>query len=494
MKREYRQRFCSFFLLLYYIENSGIDLFQCYVDPSNERKFYSKPEVLRYLKDVGVSQPVHDETRNRSTSSRSAIKFVVREEGAEGLPAGWIKETRVTQKGNKIRRDPYYIDPVSGHLFRSKKEVFRYLDTGKMGRLASKSNEQSSINLESRANYLSSQSSVEIEEKRAADSKAEEQSNGNQIQKSETAAIDNDNLPEVDKLKEREKKESSSESTTVTEVPAENSETGIGLQATNRKKRKLNDKKGADLPRRTSKRLAGVRVNLSLESNSHTRARRTAGRQRSETEVNCADKGDNLADSQEQVERVTIGTEAADKNQESVDALPPGDVNFPEGLAKLGVADCKGDEKPEAPLGICLKDLCQDPCIEFAIKTLMGAIPIGDETKVSMNQGSSSNLPDAVAGSCMDSSSNLPDAVPGSCVDSPTRDIWSDPCFEFAVKTLTGDIDTNMQTIQRQPPHNSSETIESGLTNNSMSAGFSHASVSSRHSSVAEFPGHKQRL
>ncbi|XP_027162465.1 methyl-CpG-binding domain-containing protein 13-like [Coffea eugenioides] len=446
---------------------------KCYVDPSNERKFYSKPEVLRYLKDVRVSQPVHEETQNKSISSRPAIK----EEAVEGLPAGWIKETRVTQKGNKIRRDPYYIDPESGHLFRSMKEVFRYLDTGKMVGLASKANEQSSINLESRDNSLPS--SVEIEEKRTADSKAEKQFIGNEIQKSETAAIDNDNLPEANKLKEREKKESSSESTTVTEVLVENSHTGIGLQATNRKKRKLNDKKGADLPRRTSKRLAGVRVNLSLESNSHTRVRRAAGRQMTETEVNCADKGDNLADVQEQVERVTTGTEAADSKQDSVDALPPRDVTFPEELVKLGVADCKGDEKPEAPLGICLKDLCQDPCIEFAIKTLMGAIPIGDETKVSMNQGSSSNLPDA---------------VPGSCMDSPSKDIWSDPCFEFAVKTLTGEIDTNMETIQRQPPHNSSETIESGLTNNSMSAGVSHASVSSRHSSVAEFPVHKQRL
>lgn len=49
----------------------------------------------------------------------------------------------------------YYIDPASGHLFRSMKEVFRYLDTGKKGRRASKPKKQGAINLESRHDSLS---------------------------------------------------------------------------------------------------------------------------------------------------------------------------------------------------------------------------------------------------------------------------------------------------------------------------------------------------
>ncbi|KAL3521518.1 hypothetical protein ACH5RR_019667 [Cinchona calisaya] len=462
------------------VRNSG-KKDKCYVDPSNEHKFYSKPEVLRYLKNVLSNPPVCEETQNGSTSRRSAIKSVLKEEVAEGLPAGWIKETRTTQKGNKIRRDSYYIDPVTGHLFRSMKEVLRYLDTGKMGKLASKPNEKSPINLESTDNSLPS--FAETEEKRTAESKAEKQFIGNPSPKSDSAAMDNISPSEADKLEEREKKESSSESTsTVTEVPQENLQIGNGSEGTKRKKRKLNDKKGPDLPRRTSKRLAGIEVNLSLESKVHTRVRRAAGRQISGTEVNCADKGDNLAGLEEETERVRSGIKA-DKNQESLDVLPTRDVTSPEKHAKEGVAECKGDEKPEVPLNLCLEDLWKDPCIEFAIKTLTGEIeiPIRDEIKAATSQGSSSNLADA---------------LPGSSVDLPPNDIWSDPCFEFAVKTLTGEIDTNLETILRQPSHNSSDTIgDSGLTMpNAMSAGFSSASVSSRHSNVAETPANKQRL
>lgn len=291
--------------------------------------------------------------------------------------------------------------------------------------------------------------------------------------------MNNVNLPKVDKLAQREKKESSSETaSTVTEVPLKKLQTGNGLEATKSKKRKLNGKKGADLPRRTSKRLAGIEVNISLEPIMHTRVRCTAGRQNIKKEVNCADEDKKSSNSDECAKSVRTGN-GADKKQERLDVLPPGDATFPEEHVKEGIADCKGDEKPEVPLDLSFTNLWKDPCIEFAVKTLTSAMPIGNENNVAINQDSSSNFPDA-----------------DSCMDLPSKDIWSDPCFEFAVKILTGEIDTTIDTILQQPLHNPSETTgHNGLTLPTFRwPGYSHTRVSFMHPSVAETAIHKQQL
>ncbi|GFS32425.1 hypothetical protein Acr_00g0022720 [Actinidia rufa] len=47
-----------------------------------------------------------------------------------GLPPGWIKEIRIQMKENGTRKDPYYTDPVSGYVFGSQKDALRYLETG----------------------------------------------------------------------------------------------------------------------------------------------------------------------------------------------------------------------------------------------------------------------------------------------------------------------------------------------------------------------------
>ncbi|XP_016567388.2 uncharacterized protein LOC107865699 [Capsicum annuum] len=52
------------------------------------------------------------------------------EASLDELPPGWKKEIKITKKANGIRKDPLYIDPVHGYVLRSKKDVFRYLQTG----------------------------------------------------------------------------------------------------------------------------------------------------------------------------------------------------------------------------------------------------------------------------------------------------------------------------------------------------------------------------
>ncbi|XP_050377355.1 methyl-CpG-binding domain-containing protein 13-like isoform X2 [Argentina anserina] len=95
--------------------------YKCYIDPSTQCTFYSKPEVFRHLRTV----------KCKSCKSRSHKMVVVEKHNVEDLPPGWILEIKVRKVSNRIRRDPYYTDPVHGYVFRSKKDVIRYLQTGK---------------------------------------------------------------------------------------------------------------------------------------------------------------------------------------------------------------------------------------------------------------------------------------------------------------------------------------------------------------------------
>nr|XP_011463825.1 PREDICTED: uncharacterized protein LOC101312827 isoform X2 [Fragaria vesca subsp. vesca] len=102
---------------------SGVQVgkeYKCYIDPSRECTFYSKPEVFRHLRTV----------KRKSYKSRSHKTVVVEKHNVEDLPPGWILEIKVRKVANRIRRDPYYTDPVHGYIFRSKKDVIRYLQTG----------------------------------------------------------------------------------------------------------------------------------------------------------------------------------------------------------------------------------------------------------------------------------------------------------------------------------------------------------------------------
>ncbi|MCD7460860.1 hypothetical protein HAX54_044623, partial [Datura stramonium] len=60
------------------------------------------------------------------------------EASLDGLPPGWKKEIKITKKARGIRKDPLYVDPVHGYVFYSKKDVFRYLQTGAISSCAIK--------------------------------------------------------------------------------------------------------------------------------------------------------------------------------------------------------------------------------------------------------------------------------------------------------------------------------------------------------------------
>ncbi|KAK3224666.1 hypothetical protein Dsin_004528 [Dipteronia sinensis] len=110
--------------------------YKVFIDPLTGCKFLSKAGVLRHLESV-KQQKHASKLEKTSTGTRSSSKAAVRST-VNDLPPGWIKETRTRKTACGIKNDPYYTDPVSGIIFRSKKDVLRYLETGEISRYAFK--------------------------------------------------------------------------------------------------------------------------------------------------------------------------------------------------------------------------------------------------------------------------------------------------------------------------------------------------------------------
>ncbi|KAL1364461.1 uncharacterized protein [Arachis hypogaea] len=103
--------------------------YKCYIEPLNGYTFYSKPAVLRYLEPKdSTCIPKKKKAKSPATGSPSIV--AIEKSIAEDLPPGWIKEVTIRKNHNGIRKDPVYKDPVSGHAFRSKRDVQRYLASG----------------------------------------------------------------------------------------------------------------------------------------------------------------------------------------------------------------------------------------------------------------------------------------------------------------------------------------------------------------------------
>lgn len=128
------------------------------------------------------------------------------------------------------------------------------------------------------------------------------------------------------------------------------------------------------------------------------------------------------------------------------------------------------DSLLESSTNFSMEDLWQDPCIEFAIKTLTGVIPIGEENQADKNSGSSAEM--------------------------SLSDIWSDPCIEFAVKTLTGDLpldeDPSIQNLfQQQVSSSDTQGVSSTMPPNINS--FCPTNYISQRCGAAEKPQNREQ-
>ncbi|KAL0452508.1 UNVERIFIED_CONTAM: Methyl-CpG-binding domain-containing protein 13 [Sesamum latifolium] len=393
-----------------------------YINPLNGLKFNSKLEVLRYLKNAGKDQKLKQ-------LNEIGIKKTV----AEKLPPGWIKEIRTKRKGGKTRRDPYYIDPVSGRHFRSMQEVFRFLESTDSGQDESKVDNQDHASEELGEN--SKPAIAGAKGQRLINKKADKIVNGNESIKSgsQGAAVKH-----INTLAEARHNENMSQQT---------------------KRKKSNRKWANDLPRRSSKRLARAEADQLLERKTSKQATELATLSGEAETITSGSFGNSCEPNKHRMKDRTE-TPTNDKPKESADLLLGDHASVLEEREDVAV-DFKEDGKHERNLDSSLNDLLMDPCIEFAVKTLTGAIPIEEVNKVDDSPVSSLASPNQTS---------------GSSFVLPSVDIWADPCFEFAVKTLTGEIpfeNSSHFQITLQQPQSSSGASGYNSLDNSYSSSYS---------------------
>lgn len=232
----------------------------------------------------------------------------------------------------------------------------------------------------------------------------------------------------------------SAEDSTMKPTLSVSSDQSSGFQCKNKRK------KEADLPRRASKRLAGIKVDQFPELQTRSRARRDATKQSGEEETiinaekqfHAPDGSETVSKSDASIAKNTV-EERVHENEDKVDVKRDYKLNFP------------------------LKELLSDPCLAFAIQTLTGVtFEIAKNPQISSEFKSSQHCETSASAEDRGKKINLPgdDAAnenAGSSSEKNTLDTsWMDPCIEFAIKTLTGptiplDSDQNPKTcIQQQ--------------------------------------------
>lgn len=265
-------------------------------------------------------------------------------------------------------------------------------------------------------------------------------------------------------------------------------------------------KKIADLqmPRRASKRLAGIPLDPAPETETPNRARKGLVKKSSDTVKKAVEdsSSDKLGTHLEAKSAITLeGTKRPldskrrkpptpsvsdpsedTSNEETVKeshekpstvTSPPCTESVAEGNKKIKT-DNNNDKRTGLPLDLPLGGLWKDPCIAFAIKTLTG-VPVDNSEGMKELSGSSNNTFEESAGleehAMREAAGNgegekqrhgvvfplgnisIPkehmgdaetsdkyDGKSGSITDWPFSEVLADPCIEFAVKTLTGAI------------------------------------------------------
>ncbi|KAH9647165.1 hypothetical protein KPL70_025098 [Citrus sinensis] len=473
-----------------------------------------------------------------------------RENSDELLPDGCRVEVRVRKNGKK---DKYYIDPASGYIFRSMKDAVRYVETGEIGRLAYKPKDDGNqdeedleddkdnsptatkkqklevtgteTDITSQSTKLSEVAKDEDALDSAGDSSIAMQSFRELVASKQDTPFDlllftvsadiggfeagtelrGSNLSEAkdsDKMDYRKDSDKNVLSTPVVVVLPQGQSSDVGemmdeTMNTTLGKSMSRKKKVFDLPRRASKRLAGLALDPTPELKTSNRVRRKQSDKieaSSTVEAFCSGSQVHLASQQpDQLEAKPEANCAFDtsKSTEVSSATseakhPSGDLNASSGKIETGCksdqpqgcavdltmkhpdnieTDIEADKNPSPLIDLPFGDLLSDPCIAFAIKTLTGetfetssdkevslesnsgksegfAFLEGQAGKKRENEGEEKqeNLATSEEQAANVESKLKTDEKLENPLDLPFADIWRDPCIEFAIKTLTGAI------------------------------------------------------
>ncbi|KAL0373232.1 UNVERIFIED_CONTAM: Methyl-CpG-binding domain-containing protein 13 [Sesamum calycinum] len=394
-----------------------------YTDLSSGSRFYSRAAVTRYLNTVDhpntvtvqnkldeVDEPSPDMSQQGiSMTNTEVIQVAVESSAADDLPPGWIKEIITSKSGNKIRKDPYYTDPVSGYVFRSKLDALRYLKTNDIGSCACRPKKRELDDLKLIKNKVTSpvpaseQLSVQKRQLFPELNGGGENSGANIPSESEAKILkqtqDNSNSnAETDKNPEPANEVPKQDagvmavdvaiSATVTDPLSEQKILGSGTEkqtditpVKSRTSKKRND---PSVPLRASKRLAGSEPEVQPTSVLNERSLRAAAKRSSGSEVDTLSSPSVKAsasmplpsDVERAKEEILQKVESLDK----VEKPSTEDQAIPDEQTGTQASEKQQDDgkRPqESQLCYDFGDSWSDP-LEFALKTLRGEIPIDD--------------------------------------------------------------------------------------------------------------------
>ncbi|XP_051137903.1 uncharacterized protein LOC127256110 isoform X2 [Andrographis paniculata] len=327
-------------------------------------------------------------------------------EHPEWLPAGWKVKVKARSYGKK---DRYYVNPDNSLKFSSKLEVLRYLE--------SSVKDDNADSLEKSCAEAEGQMSISdnVDESLLRDKIGK---SGSKKSLLKTGERRRSLRLAANKLKDHAVEDSSSSQTGAVKNSVAATATITVPETTNRpnptesavegqrdsslstsKSRGSKRKSASDLPRRTSKRLAGVKIEIESDLKPAKATRKSMA-----PEIDTEGQTDDRRN--------------PDDNQLSLPSIDGGGKNI--------------DEKQR--LDALLQQFLMDPCIAFAFKLLTGEIPVEELTGADYRRSLG-----------VSPTSSLASPNQASASTAPSANIWGDPSVEFAVKTLTGNAPTSSQ-------------------------------------------------
>ncbi|KAL9246746.1 hypothetical protein vseg_020242 [Gypsophila vaccaria] len=427
-------------------------------------------------KEPNVSENSKTTPSGRLSSENK--KVVVVNTVDKDLPSGWIKEMRKRLRGNQVvRTDPFYVHPASGLVFRSKLEVLRYLETGEISRhaywrrkhvdieeLAIEKNSLTPLvkrvaraNCNTREEFLAGEKTPKGSPSPMPEAGVPKEAAFRRITRSSSSVRpastgevkpDQSSLsPEVQDDKAEPKKSSLFEieqpSTSAVNISTLETTVAVSIKGCSNKKAQSTKRKSKDqnllyFPSRSSKRLAGVDVQPVFHSTPIEHALRATNKKsiKAKPIPSLSDVPDDLQGKPKPPDADTQNVPISQQPQHC--ALDVSAVTVLVTEEPLKNSDSLMGSAPPAFSEVVAVDA---PLIntEQPSESLMDH-PVMDEK------------PDALQGSKIERSmpgGPVAEEQPGSIARDTEQSgsefkfpppLWSDPCLEFAYKTLTGAI------------------------------------------------------
>ncbi|CAK8579153.1 unnamed protein product [Lathyrus sativus] len=327
----------------------------------------------------------------------------------EDLPPGWIKEAKIRKNR---RKDWLYIDPVSGYVFHSKKDVLRYLESGDIEKCAIKP-----IRRQNQDEDNSTPSPAAKRQKPKQSTPRQKIS----VAKEPAESLE---LPDVNNSMKGQGPVKLADNVLNDQTPI----------VPKRNLRKNRTTLAADMENKSSQHLNGV-PEIEQPKAMNTRTTRTNSNKfskKSEPHIPCR-ASKRLAGSESKSEggpdHAPLTGESQNKRRKTPLVIPAVDDE----LETLEV----DDEKSEPQLSFAFHYSWSDPCLDYAINTLTGVLPPVDN-----------------------SVDNRPSTVPETDIQKPTFDTVT----ERSRDSQNNSVDNGPTTVHETDIQNQNNSVDNGPT------------------------------